>query len=126
MFNSSLFWGGNWVSVIQPVLHQDVADPYPDLRRFLDAIYEKANLAAANLNQRDIITRCIDVFVANGFVDEQSIVEQCESINSDDLSLKGANIPFKLVAIIYKTIQELRKTAAIEVRNIVDNTLSKE
>ena len=126
MFNSSLLWGGNWVSVIQPVLHQDAADPYPDLRRFLGAIYEKANLAAANLNQRDIITRCIDVFVANGFVDEQSIVEQCEAINSDDLSLKAANIPFKLVAIIYKTILELRKTAAIEVRNIVDNTLSKE
>ena len=112
--------------MIEPVLHQDVADPYPDLRRFLDAIYEKANLAAANFNQRDIVTRCIDAFVANGFEDEQSIVEQCESINSDDLSLKAANIPFKLVAIIYKTIQELRKTAAIEVHNIVDSTLNKE
>jgi len=98
--------------VIQPVLHQDVADPYPDLRRFLDAIYEKANLAAANFNQRDIITRCIDVFVANGFEDEQSIVDACEVINSDDLSLTGANISLKLVAIIYKRILELRKTAA--------------
>ena len=126
MFNSSLLWGGNWVSVIQPVLHQDAADPYPDLRRFLDAIYEKANLAAANFNQRDIVTRCIDAFVANGLENEQRIVDACEVINSDDLSLKAANIPLKLVAIIYKTILELRKTAAIEVRNIVDNTLSKE
>jgi len=109
--------------VIQSVLHQNVVDPYPDLRRFLGAIYEKADLAVANSNQCDIITLCIDAFVAN---DEQSIVEQCEFINSDGLSVKAANIPFKLVIIIYKTILELRKTATIEVRNIVDNTLSKE
>ena len=112
--------------MIQPVFHQDVADSYPDMRRFLDAIYEKAKLSAAKFNQHDIVTRCIDAFVANGFEDEQSIVDACEVINSDDLSLKGANIPLKLVAIIYKTIQELRKTAAIEVHNIVDTTLSKE
>ena len=112
--------------MIQPVLHQDVADPYPDLRRFLDAIYEKSNLAAANFNQRDIVKRCIDAFVAHGLEDEQSIVDACEVINSDNLSLIGANIPLKLVAIIYKTILELRKTAAIEVHNIVDTTLSKE
>ena len=105
------------------MLHQDVADPYPDLRRFLDAIYQNANLAAANLKQRDIVTRCIDAFVANGYVDKQSIVEQCEFINSDDLSLKAANIPFKLVTIIYKRILELRKTAAIEVRNIFENII---
>ena len=98
-----------------PYAHQGVADSYPDLRRFLDAIYAKANLPAANFNQRDIVTRCIDVFVANGFEDEQSVIDQCEFINSDDLSLKGANIPFKLVAIIYKTILEFRKSAAIEV-----------
>ena len=95
--------------VIQYILHQDVADPYPDLRRFLDAIYEKANLSSVIFNQRDIVSRCIDVFVSNGFRDEQSVVEACEFTNCDDLVLREANIPFKLVAIIYKTILEFRK-----------------
>ena len=100
-----------------PYAHQGVADSYPDLRRFLDAIYANANLPAANFNQRDIVKRCIDVFVANGFGDEQSVVDACEFINNDNLSLTKANIPLRLVAIIYKTIQEFRKSAAIEVRN---------
>ena len=105
--------------MIQPVLHQDVADPYPDLRRFLDAIYEKANLAAANFNQRDIVTRCIDAFVANGLEDEQRIVDACEVINSDDLSLKAAKVPILLIAMIYKTILEFRKKAPNQVCCIV-------
>ena len=95
--------------MIQPVFHQDVADPYPDMRRFLDAIYKKANLSAANFNQHDIVTRCIDAFVSNGFRDEQSVADACEFINCDDLCLKEAKVPILLVAMIYRAIIALRK-----------------
>ena len=108
--------GGDVLTLIYvPYAHQGIADSYPDLRRFLDAIYAKANLSAANFNQRDIVARCIDAFVANGLEDEQSVVDACEFISNDNLSLMKANVPIKLVAIIYKTILEFRKSAAIEV-----------
>ena len=102
------------------MLSQDVADPYPDLRRFLDAIYEKANLPAPDFNQRDlVITRCIKAFVANGLRDEQSVVNMCEYINSDDLALKEAKVPILLVAMIYQTILDFRKKAPIQLCIIV-------
>jgi hypothetical protein len=63
-----------------------------------------------------IISRCVDAFVPNGFNDEKSVVEACEHINIDDLHLKTANIPLKLIAIIYKTILDLRKPVSSEVR----------
>ncbi len=106
------------------MIHQDVADPYPDLRRFLNAIYEKADLPEANFNQRDIVTHCINAFVTNGFKNEKSVVDNCEDINNDDLSLKGPNIPFILVTNIYKTIKEFRKAPNIEVCYIVKNILN--
>ena len=66
------------------------ANAHPDLRRFIEGIYDKANLPEAHFNKRYIITRCVDAFVANGFIDVQSVVDQCEYINLDDLSLKEA------------------------------------
>ena len=101
------------------LFYQDAADPYPDLRRFLNAIYEKANLPPADFNQQDIVTRCINAFVSNGLRDEQSVVTSCEYINSDDLSLKVAKVPIIFVAIIYQTILDFRKKAPIEVSCIV-------
>ena len=68
--------------------------------------------------------RCVDAFVANGFVDEQSVVDQCEYINNDDLSLKEAKVPFKLVAMTYQTISDFRKKAPSEVCSIAKYTLS--
>jgi hypothetical protein len=106
-------------NVIPPLLSQDVADPYPDLRRFLDAIYEKANLPAPVFNQRDLVTRCIKAFVDQGMRDEQSVVNMCEYINSDDLKLKEANVPILLVGMIYQTILDFRKKAPNQVCNIV-------
>ena len=105
-----------------PLLHQDVADPYPDLRRFLNAIYEKVNLPPTN--QRDIVTHCISAFNSNGYTNEKSVVDNCEDINIDDLSLKGPNIPHILVTNIYKTIKEFRKVPAIEFCYIFDNKLN--
>jgi hypothetical protein len=104
------------------MLPQDIADAHPDLRRFIDGIYDRAKLPEAHFNKRDIVTRCVNVFVANGFVDEQSVVDQCEYINNDDLSLKEAKVPFKLVAMTYQTISDFRKNAPSEVCSIAKNT----
>ena len=95
---------------------QEDAGLHADLRRFLTVIYRKANLPAATFKEPEIISRCVDAFVANGFNDEKSVVEACEYINSDDLHLKTANIPLKLIAIIYKTILDLREPVSSEVR----------
>ena len=92
---------------------QSDADSHQDLRRFLNALYMKANLPATTFDQQEIVSRCVHAFVSNGFEDEQSVVEACEVINADDLSLKTVNIPLKLIAIIYKTILELRKPAVV-------------
>ena len=92
--------------------HQDDAETNADLRWFLNAVYKKANLPAEKFNQHEIITRCIDAFVSNGFEDEQNIVAACEYINSDDLSLK-------VVAIIYQTTVDFRKSLPIEVHYMV-------
>jgi hypothetical protein len=104
------------------MLPQDIADAHPDLRRFIDGIYDRANLPEAHFNKRDIVTRCVNVFVANGFLDEKSVVDQCEYINNDDLSLKEAKVPFKLVAMTYQTISDFRKKAPSEVCNIAKYT----
>jgi hypothetical protein len=104
------------------MLPQDIADAHPDLRRFIDGIYDRAKLPEAHFNKRDIVTRCVNVFVANGFVDEQSVVDQCEYINNDDLSLKEAKVPFKLVAMTYQTISDFRKNAPSEVCSIAKYT----
>ncbi len=66
------------------------ANAHPDLRRFIEGIYDKANLPEAHFNKRSIVTRCVEAFVVDGFVDVQSVVDQCEYINLDDLSLKEA------------------------------------
>ena len=99
--------------------HQDDPETNADLRCFLNAVYKKANLPAEKFNQHEIITRCIDAFVSNGFEDEQSIAAACEYINSDDLSLKEAKVPLKLVAIIYQTIVDFRKSLPIEAHYMV-------
>jgi hypothetical protein len=106
-------------NAIPPLLSQDVADPYPDLRRFLDAIYEKANLPVPVFNQRDLVTRCINAFVAQGMRDEQSVVNMCEYINSDDLALKEAKVPILLIGMIYQAILDFRKKAPSQVCRIV-------
>ena len=110
------------VCMMLSMLPQDIADAHPDLRRFIDGIYDKAKLPEAHFNKRDIVTRCVNVFVANGFVDEQSVVDQCEYINNDDLSLKEAKVPFKLVAMTYQTISDFRKKAPSEVCSIAKYT----
>jgi hypothetical protein len=58
------------------------------------------------------VSRCVDSFVKNGYADEHSVVDDCEVINNDDLSLKVANIPLRFLNAIYKTILDLRKPAA--------------
>jgi hypothetical protein len=57
--------------------------------------------------------------VANGFEDEQSVTASCEYIYSDELSLKEAKVPLRLVAIIYQTIADFRKSPSIEVLYMV-------
>ena len=110
------------VCVMLSMLPQDIADAHPDLRRFIDGIYDRAKLPEAHFNKRDIVTCCVNVFVTNGFVDEQSVVDQCENINNDDLSLKEAKVPFKLVAMTYQTISDFRKKAPSEVCSIAKYT----
>ena len=104
------------------MLPQDIADAHPDLRRFIDGIYDRANLPETHFNKRDIVTRCVNAFVANGFADEQSVLSSCEYINMDDLSLKEAKVPIKLVAMTYQTIMDFRKKAPSEVCSIAKYT----
>ena len=110
------------VCMMLSMLPQDIADAHPDLRRFIDGIYDKAKLPEAHFNKSDIVTRCVNVFVANGFVDEQSVLSSCEYIKNDNLSLTKADIPLKLVALTYQTILDLRKKAPGEVCSIAKYT----
>eukprot|EP01036_Dinobryon_divergens_P027427 gene27427-36200_t len=88
-----------------------VAAAYPDLKSFLDARYEEANLIAPTFSQHKIVSQCVKRFVANGYVDTQSIVAACEDISDDVLDLRATanNIPIKLVAVIYDTILGMRE-----------------
>ncbi len=96
--------------MFQSTLQQDDGDSsYPELRRFLGNIYEKAKLPTAKRDKREIVNRCIDAFVFHGYEDEQSVAESSESIKDDVLKLKDANVPHKLVVLIYSTILEFAK-----------------
>ena len=96
--------------MFQSTLQQDDADSsYPDLRFFLGNIYEKAKLPTAKRDKREIVDRCVDAFVFHGYEDEQSVAESSESIKDDVLLLKDANVPHKLVVLIYSTILEFTK-----------------
>lgn len=59
--------------------------------------------------QQEIASRCLSCFVSKGFTSKQAVVEQCELIHSDDLALRQAKIPQKLVLNIYRTIHGMRK-----------------
>ena len=96
--------------MFQSILKQDDADSsYPDLRFFLGNIYEKAKLPTAKRDKREIVDRCVDAFVFHGYEDEQSVAESSDFIKDDVLKLKDANVPHKLVVLIYSTILEFTK-----------------
>jgi hypothetical protein len=82
---------------------------YPELRQFLDDIYEKAKLPIAKRDKREIVDRCVDAFVFHGYEDRQSVAESSEYIKDDVLKLKDTNVPHKLVVLIYLTILEFTK-----------------
>ena len=105
------FTGNDDIYVFQSTLQQDDGDSsYPELRLFLENIYEKAKLPTAKFDKREIVDRCIDAFVSSGYEDEQSVAESSDFIKDDDLSLKkAAGVPHKLVALIYSTILEFTK-----------------
>ena len=96
--------------MFQSTLQQDDGDSsYPELRQFLGNIYEKAKLPTAKRDKREIVDRCVDAFVFHGYEDEQSVAESSDSIKDDVLKLKDANVPHKLIVLIYSTILEFTK-----------------
>ena len=83
---------------------------YPELSEFLCSIInETVNPSAPVFQQRVIVSRCIDRFVANGYKDEKSIADACERINNDDLGLSTAIVPTDIINSIYKAIVSMRK-----------------
>eukprot|EP01035_Chromulina_nebulosa_P026899 gene26900-35290_t len=80
---------------------------YADLKDFLDSIIVVESSVASE--QREIASRCLSCFVSKGFTSKQAVVERCEVIHSDDLALRQAKVPLKLVLNIYRTIHGMRK-----------------
>ena len=88
---------------------------YPELRGNVDSMYERVNLDPATFDQEDIVSRCVDRFVANGYKDVKSVKGDCESIRSDVLAFTGAGIPVRLITCIYKTITDITKAPVCEI-----------
>eukprot|EP01036_Dinobryon_divergens_P024535 gene24535-32997_t len=105
------------ISIPTPIIPQrekTVIELYPELSDFLCSIInETVNPSAPVFQQRVIVSRCIDRFVANGYKDEKSIVDACECINNDDLSLSTAIVQTDIVNSIYKAIISMRKQAEL-------------
>ena len=61
--------------------------------------------------QNEILDRCMNSFVSNGYETVQSLLENCEHINidSDGLNLIDSNVPFEVVSAIYQTIRGMSK-----------------
>ena len=88
-------------------------DPrYDEVRVFLQDILrdfdtQEAVIAAVN--------RCVQCFVLCGYDSLQSVVDDCENIDPDDLHLSLFGIRPDLIAIVYDAIRNMRKPAVDQV-----------
>ena len=71
---------------------------------------EWEDLSSIDFNRKEIMSRCVECFINRGYVNYQSIFENCGQINSDcdDLGLMDADVPFELASAIYQNIKEMR------------------